>query len=82
MKEKKKEKKVYTLIKIRTFLYDRPNEEREVKGTLDELKDYFSYTLSAVNKNPKTIKSLISSVNKGYEIMGKYDCVELAENQE
>ena len=84
-----KEKKVYTLVKTRTFLYNRPDQVCNVEGTLDELTEYFSYTLSTgheydskVNKNPKTIRSLIKSVNRGYEAMGMFCYVELAEKQD
>jgi hypothetical protein len=47
---------------------------RTTSGTLEELKKYFSYTLlcgseyeKSINANPKTIKSLISNVNKSYD---------------
>jgi hypothetical protein len=48
--------------------------KKEVKGTLDYLNNYFSYTLlignqskSSINKNPKTIKSFISNLQKSYD---------------
>lgn len=56
--------------------------ETIVEGTVEELTKYFSYTLlcghsynSKINQNPKTLKSLISSINKSYkETMGScYD---------
>lgn len=44
-----------------------------VKGTISQLVDYFSYTLSCghswnskINSEPKTYKSLISNLNKSY----------------
>jgi len=48
--------------------------EKIVEGTLEELKQYFGYALeignswnSKINKNPKTIKSFISNLQKSYE---------------
>lgn len=72
-------KKIYTVIKTHN------DREREVSGTLDELIEYFSYTLecghgwnSRIPRYPKTIKSLISALNKSFYTIGKYwDCVEL-----
>ncbi|MBR1526675.1 MAG: hypothetical protein IJ640_08455 [Prevotella sp.] len=80
-----KEPKKYTLLKTRMFLSSRPTEEREVEGTLEELVDYFSYTLmvghshkSSIPEKPKTIKSLVSAVNRAFEIKdGGMTCVEL-----
>jgi hypothetical protein len=47
--------------------------EKEVKGTLEELIQYFGYTLevgaswnSKVNRKPKTINSFISNLQKAY----------------
>lgn len=44
-----------------------------IKGTLEGLTNYFSYTLecghrwnSKINKSPTTYKSLISNLNKSY----------------
>ena len=46
----------------------------EVEGTLEELIEYFGYTLevgnswnSKINRNPKTIKSFISNLSKAYD---------------
>jgi hypothetical protein len=56
--------------------------ERIVEGTLEYLTSYFGYTLECghswnpkINRNPKTLKSLISNINKSYhETMGScYD---------
>jgi hypothetical protein len=53
----------------------RNDRDSEIVGTLDELIDYFSYTLEVgtayqhekgnkkIDKNPKTIKSLIKNLN-------------------
>lgn len=66
-------KKEYTIIK-----YHR-GRETEVTGTIEELTEYFSYTLECgaswqnekgcrkVNKNPKTIKSLINAINNAFD---------------
>lgn len=58
----------------------------EVTGTLEELTKYFSYTLecgnswnSKINRYPKTIKSLVSNINKSYDEKRAYhSSVELA----
>jgi hypothetical protein len=62
------EKKVYTLTKTRK------GRDSEIKGTLDELKNYFGYTLECghswnpkINKDPKTISSLITALRKSYD---------------
>jgi hypothetical protein len=51
------------------------NENNEIIGILEELIEYFNYTLECgksweheknnhkINKNPKTIKSLINNIN-------------------
>ena len=46
----------------------------ETSGTLEELISYFGYTLEVgnswnpkINRNPKTIKSFISNLQKSYE---------------
>lgn len=66
-------KKEYTIIK-----YHR-GRETEVSGTVEELTKYFSYTLECgaswqnergcrkVNRNPKTIKSLITAINNAFD---------------
>ena len=62
--------KTYTVIKSHTRRGD-----KEVSGTLEELISYFSYTLEighsykrSINRNPKTIKSFISNLNKAFDI--------------
>lgn len=68
-------KKEYT-IEITRIAYAGDSKVRTTKGTLEELKKYFSYTLECgssyshekgnykINTNPKGIKSLISNLNK------------------
>ena len=81
-----KEKKKYTLIRTRMFFGSRPTSTKEITGTLEELTDYFSYTLSvghsykkSIPEHPKTIRSLVSAVNKSYDIKdGGMTCVELS----
>lgn len=76
-------KKIYTVIRSRS------RGEREVSGTLDELIEYFSYTLivghswdSRIPLKPRTIKSLINALNKSFDISGRYyDCVTLKESK-
>ncbi len=53
--------------------YHRGNE-KIIEGTLEELTQYFGYTLECghswnpkINKNPKNLKSLISNINKSYK---------------
>lgn len=58
-----------------TIKWDRRGEERSTSGTLEELLDYFSYTLETgksyenekgnkkINLNPKTIDSLVNQLN-------------------
>ena len=52
----------------------RNNSTRTTTGTIEELTQYFSYTLEvgnswdkSVNRTPKTINALISNVNKAYD---------------
>lgn len=52
------------------------SSERFTEGTLEELTEYFGYTLevgnswnSKINTKPKTIKSLISNVQKSFDII-------------
>lgn len=64
-----KEKKIYTVV------IDGPRRSRTTSGTLEELIDYFGYTLEKgyswqhergrhkINRNPKTIDSLINNLN-------------------
>ena len=63
-----KGKKTFTVIKS----YN--GRKSETTGTLEELIQYFGYTLevgnswnSKINRNPKTIKSFISNLQKSYE---------------
>ena len=80
-----KEKKKYTLIRTRMFLSSRPTEEREIEGTLEELTEYFSYTLmvghshkASIPEHPKTIKSLVNALNRAFDIKdGGMTAVEL-----
>lgn len=60
--------KTYTVIKTYRGRTD------EVQGTLEELISYFGYTLevghswnSKIKRNPTTIKSFISNLQKSYE---------------
>jgi len=60
--------KEYTIIKSKN------NRDITVTGTLDYLKDYFSYTIECgvswnpkINSNPKTIKSLVKTLEKSYD---------------
>ena len=67
--------KIYTIISNRRN-YGRPDSTSEFTGTIPELVEDFQYTLdcgaswshesgnSKINTNPKTIKSLISNLNK------------------
>ena len=64
--------KSFTLLKHRSGPVH--NDTREVTGTLEELTNYFSYTLECgaswnkkIKQHPKTIKSLISNLNKSFE---------------
>lgn len=68
--------KTYTITKTRR------GTETDYTGTVEELVGKFGYTLdcghswnSKINRNPKTIKSLVSSLNKSVtETMGScYD---------
>jgi len=56
-------------------LSNRPNRVNTVTGTVEELINYFSYTLEIghswdkrVNTKPKTIKSFVSNLQRSYEI--------------
>ena len=60
--------KTYTIQKYRKGRYS------DISGTLDELTKYFAYTLECgnswnkkINRTPKTIKSLVSNINKSYQ---------------
>ena len=61
-------KKEYTLLRIHTR-----RETKEVTGTIEYLTEYFGYTLevgyscnSKINTKPKTIKSLVTNLNKSF----------------
>ena len=63
--------KKYKIKKTRTHvLSNRPDSIKEIEGTVEELISYFEYTLTCgnswngkINTKPKTIKSLINSIN-------------------
>jgi hypothetical protein len=57
--------------KTHTIIKTRRGSESPFTGTLEELTKAFSYTLecgnswnSKINRNPKTIKGLVSALNK------------------
>jgi len=61
-------KKIYKIRQIRK------KREKIIEGTLQELIDYFGYTLeignswnNKINMNPKTIKTFMSNLIKSYE---------------
>ena len=63
-----KQPKTYTVIKSRKGRTD------EIQGTLEEPISYFGYTLEVghswnpkIQRNPKTIKSFISNLEKSYD---------------
>lgn len=50
-----------------------PDALKVVTGTVEEITAYFGYTLECgnswnkkINKNPKTIKSLVTNINNSY----------------
>lgn len=60
-----KSPKVYTIVKTRR------GRDRETTGTLEELVQYFSYTLECgnswnrkINRNPKTINALLKALDQ------------------
>lgn len=68
--------------KVHTIIKTRRGQETEISNTLENLIDYFSYTLkcgnsynSKINCNPKTVAGLVSALNKSVaETMGScYD---------
>mgnify|MGYP003431342046 CR=1 FL=1 len=67
-----KQPKTYT---IRTSKCGRSSDRvSETQGTLEELIQYYSYTLEIgnswnrkISRNPKTIKSFVSNLQKSYE---------------
>ena len=69
-------------IKLRKIRLGRPDSEKIYKGTLSELIEMFYYTLDlgnsvrkSINKNPKTIKSFISNLQRSFE-MKEGNCYE------
>lgn len=70
--------KIYT-VKVTTIRARGEDRVNEVKGTLEELVDYFGYTLeighsynSKINLHPKTIRGFLSAIQKSSDI--KYGC--------
>ena len=77
---KKSNLKTYTILKYRK------GKIREIKGTLQELIIYFSYTLECgnaynkkINKNPKTIKSLMLNLDNSILEKGEDVSLELVD---
>lgn len=67
--------KTYTLERTRNFFSSRPSETKEITGTLEELTEYFSYTLmvghsykASIPEKPKTIRGLVSAINRSFDI--------------
>lgn len=67
--------------KIKTYKIKKVYKNREniIEGTLDYLTKYFSYTLEVgyfynnkINRKPKTIKSLMSNLEKSLDIKEGY----------
>lgn len=65
-----------------TIIKHRRDTVREVSGTVEELIENFRYTLEAGNSynskistQPKTIKSLVSALNKSVDVLqvGSYN---------
>jgi len=55
-------------IRINTIRAYGKDSSREVSGTLEELTEYFSYTLEIGSLHPKTIRGLLSAVQKVSDI--------------
>jgi hypothetical protein len=62
--------KTYTITKT----HGRTGSETNYSGTVEELVKTFSYTLDSgagynpkINRNPKTVKSLVTALNKSVE---------------
>ena len=65
------------MIKEKTFkikISHSRRSDRSVEGTLEYLRNYFSYTLEVgnswnrkINMSPKTLKSFVSNLNKSFE---------------
>ena len=76
-----KTKKVYTIKITRVGFVSRP--PRETSGTLEELIQYFKYTLEVgesyerekgnykINTNPKSAKTLVTNLNKAAHNRGR-----------
>lgn len=74
-------RKNYTLLITQQTTVGGPTTKKEVKGTLEELKEHFSYTLERakerdgrVSSNPTTIKAFINALNCGFDVqyMNRY----------
>lgn len=61
---------------MRTYIVEKIKKGRStlVEGTVEEITNYFGYTLECgnswnkkINRNPKTIKSLISNLEKAFD---------------
>jgi len=68
-----KTEKVFTII-VSNFGRAGDKPPKEVSGTLEELKKYFSYTFEVgaswdkkVNVNPKNITSFVNNLQRAYE---------------
>lgn len=66
--------KIHT-VRVTTVRVNGNNKVKEVSGDLQRLIEYFGYTLEVghswnpkINRNPKTIKGLISAVQKASDI--------------
>ena len=60
--------------KVYTLKWERRGSERSTSGTVEQLTRYFGYTLECgnsynpkINRKPKTIKALVSAINRSYE---------------
>lgn len=69
-------KKVYT-IEVTRISYKGEATSRTTSGTLDELKEYFSYKLlcgsecsKRIPRDPKTIMSLVNALNASADVCG------------
>ncbi|ATN95091.1 hypothetical protein [Leptospira phage LE4] len=67
------EPKRYSIKIVKSKMRGNDQEKIVENKTLEELIEYFSYTLSIVNfgrdnsQDPKTIKSFVSKLQKGYD---------------
>lgn len=69
-------KKVYT-IEVTRISYKGEATSHTTSGTLDELKEYFSYKLLCgsecsrkIPRDPKSIKSLVNALNASADVCG------------